>query len=180
MSIIKNFLQMQADFKVMLTHTLQDTIKDAVTAALCSQSPPPIHRMYHEVPDTTKASQDTGKGKYREFSGPTKLGSADRSESSENHVKIESPTSETHLSGAGTGLLLSGHSARSLDPLTSIPLPRPAETEEEKEERKMEQFAELVGCAFCTLLQEAIRSISQTPGPATSKSKIPAPENPSS
>jgi hypothetical protein len=40
----------------------------------------------------------------------------------------------------------------------------------------MEQFAELVGCAFSTPLQEAIRSVSQTPGPATSKSKIPAPK----
>jgi hypothetical protein len=40
----------------------------------------------------------------------------------------------------------------------------------------MEQFAELVGHAFSAPLQEAIRSISQTPGPAASKSKILAPK----
>jgi hypothetical protein len=41
----------------------------------------------------------------------------------------------------------------------------------------MEQFAELVGHTFSTPLQEAIRSVSQTPGPAAAcKSKIPAPE----
>jgi hypothetical protein len=57
-----------------------------------------------------------------------------------------------------------------------LPLPRPAEKEEDKEERKMEQFAELVGHASSVPLQDAIRSISQTPGPATSKSKILAPE----
>jgi hypothetical protein len=63
-----------------------------------------------------------------------------------------------------------------LPPRTTLPLPRPSETEEDREERKMEQFAELVGCAFSAPLQEVIRSLSQTPGPAASKSKIPAPE----
>jgi hypothetical protein len=167
---------------------MQDTIKDAVTAALCSQTPPPIHRMYHEVPDTPRASLDIGMGKYREFSVPTKSGSADHSESSGKHVKIESPTSGTHLNCTGIGLSLPGCSTQPLDPFSpgqtpvplppsaSLPLPRPAETEEEGEQRKMEQFAELVGRAFSAPLPEAIRSISQTPGPATSKSKIPAPE----
>jgi hypothetical protein len=40
----------------------------------------------------------------------------------------------------------------------------------------MAQFAELVGPAFSTPLQEVIRSVSQTPGPTASKSKIPAPQ----
>jgi hypothetical protein len=105
-AIIKHFQQIQAEFELKLTQTLQDTIKDAVTAALHSQTPPPIHRTYYKVPDTPRASLDTGKGKYREYSVPTKSGSTDRSESSEKHIKIESPTSGTHLSSTGTGLSL--------------------------------------------------------------------------
>jgi hypothetical protein len=144
-SIIKHFQQIQAEFELRLTQTLQDTIKDAVTAALRSQTTPTIPRAYHEIPDTPRTSLDTGKGKYREFSIPTKFGSADRSESSRKHVKIESPTSGTHLRGAGTSLSLSGHSTQPQDPFSpaqtpipsphsiSIPLPRPAETEEEGE-----------------------------------------------
>jgi hypothetical protein len=159
-SIIKQFQQIQAEFKLKLTQTLQDTIKDTVTEALRSQTPLTVPRVYHEIPDTPRTSLDTGKGKYREFSIPTKLGSADRSESSRKHIKIEPPTSGTHLSGVGTSLSLSDHSTHPLDPFspgqtpipslpaTSIPLPRPAETEEEGEQEKMEQFAELVGHAF--------------------------------
>jgi hypothetical protein len=149
-SIIKQFQQIQAEFELRLTQGLQDTIKDDITAALCSQTPPTIPRAYHKIPDTPRTLLDTGKGKNREFSIPTKLGSTDRSESSRKHVKIESPTSGTHLSGAGTSLSLSGHSTRPQDPFspgqtpissppsTSIPLPRPAEKEEEGEQWKME------------------------------------------
>jgi hypothetical protein len=159
-SIIKQFQQIQAEFELRLTQTLQDTIKDAITVALGSQTPPTVPRAYHKIPDTPRTSLDTWKGKYREFSIPTKFGSTDRSESSRKCVKIESPTSGTHLSRAGTSLSLSSHSTQPLDPFspgqrpvpspptTSLPLPRPAETEEEGEQRKMEQFAELVGCAF--------------------------------
>jgi hypothetical protein len=187
-AIIKQFQQIQADFELRLTQIPQDTLKDAVTTALRSQTPPPIPRTYHKVPGTPRAPLDTGKSKYREFSIQTKSGSADHSGSSEKHIKIESPTSGTHLSSTTTGLLLSSHSGRSLDPFspgqmpvpspprTSLPLPRPSETEEEGEQRKMEHFAELMGLAFSAPLQEAIGSISQTPGPAASKSKIPAPE----
>jgi hypothetical protein len=81
-AIIKHLQQIQAEFELRLTQTLKDTLKDAVTAALHSQTPPPIPRMYHKVPDTPRAWLDTGKGKYREFSVLTKSGSADHSESS--------------------------------------------------------------------------------------------------
>jgi hypothetical protein len=180
-AIIKQFQQIQADFELRLTQTLQDTIKDTVTAALHSQTPPSVPRVYHKIPDTPRISLDTGRAR-------TKLGSVDHSESSGKCVKIESPTSGTHLSGTGTSLSLSGCSTQPQDlfspgqtlipspPSTSIPLPQPAETEEEGEQWKMEQFAELVGRAFSAPLQEAIRSVSQTPGPAASRSKIPAPE----
>jgi hypothetical protein len=176
------------EFKLKLTQNLQNTIKDAVTAALRSQTPPPVPRAYHEIPDTPRTSLDTGKGKYKEFSVLTKSGSTDRSESRGKCVKIVSPTRGTHLSGAGRSLSLSGNSTRPLDPFspgqtpvpspptTLIPLPRPVETEEEWEQWKMEQFAVLVGRTFSAPLQEAIRSVSQTPGPTPSKSKIPAPE----
>jgi hypothetical protein len=39
-AIIKQFQQIQAEFELRLTQTLQDTIKDTVTAALRSQTPP--------------------------------------------------------------------------------------------------------------------------------------------
>jgi hypothetical protein len=186
-SIIKQFQQIQAEFELKLTQTLQDTTKDAITVAQCSQTPPTVPRAYHEISDTPWTLLDTWKGKYREFSVLSKFGFADRSESSRKHINIESPTSGTHLSGTGTSLSLSGHSTQPQDPFcpgqtpipsapsTSIPLPRPAETEEEGKQRKMEQFAELVGHAFSAPLQEAIRSVSQTPGPAANKSRIPAP-----
>jgi hypothetical protein len=67
-SIIKQFQQIQAEFELKLTQTLQDTIKDTVTAALCSQTPPTVPRAYHEIPNTPRTLLDTGKGKYREFS----------------------------------------------------------------------------------------------------------------
>jgi hypothetical protein len=187
-AIIKQFQQVQSEFDLRLTQTLQDTIKDAATAAMRSQTPLPVPSTYQKISDTPRTSLDTGKGKYREFRVPTKLGSANRSESSRRRVKIESPTSGTHLSSTRKGLSLSGHPTRSLDPFspgqtpvlspptTSLLLPRPTETEEEGEQRKMEQFAEIVGRAFSAPLQEAIRSVCQTPGSAASKSKIPAPE----
>jgi hypothetical protein len=109
-SIIKQFQQIQAEFELRLIQTLKDTIKDAITVALCSQTPPTVPRVYHKISDTPRTSLDNGKGKYREFSIPTKLGSTDHSESSRKCVKIESSTSGTHLSGAGTSLSLSGHS----------------------------------------------------------------------
>jgi hypothetical protein len=105
-SILKHFQPIQAEFNLKLTQTLQDTIKDAVTVALCSQPPPPVPKAYHKIPDTPRTSLDTGKGKYREFSIPTKLGSADHSESSKKLVKFESPTRGTHLSRAGQPVTL--------------------------------------------------------------------------
>jgi hypothetical protein len=81
-SIIKQFQQIQAEFELRLTQGMQDTIKDAIKVALCSQTPPTVPRAYCKIPDTPRTSLDTGKGKYREFSVLTKFGSADHSESS--------------------------------------------------------------------------------------------------
>jgi hypothetical protein len=64
-SVIKHFQQIQAEFELRLTQTLQDTIKDAVTVALHSQTPPTVPRAYHEIPNTPRTLLDTGKGKYR-------------------------------------------------------------------------------------------------------------------
>ncbi|CCO33351.1 Retrotransposon-like protein 1 AltName: Full=Paternally expressed gene 11 protein homolog [Rhizoctonia solani AG-1 IB] len=53
---------------------------------------------------------------------------------------------------------------------------QPGETEEEKEIRTMYNLATIMGRALSVPLQSTFRSLSQTPGPAQPKSKIPAPE----
>ncbi|CCO37117.1 Retrotransposable element Tf2 155 kDa protein type 2 [Rhizoctonia solani AG-1 IB] len=53
---------------------------------------------------------------------------------------------------------------------------QPGETEEEKENRTMHNLATIMGRALSVPLQSTFRSLSQTPGPAQPKSKIPAPE----
>ncbi|CCO33781.1 Retrotransposon-derived protein PEG10 AltName: Full=Embryonal carcinoma differentiation-regulated protein [Rhizoctonia solani AG-1 IB] len=52
----------------------------------------------------------------------------------------------------------------------------PGETEEEKQNRTMHNLATIMGRALSVPLQSTFRSLSQTPGPAQPKSKIPAPE----
>ncbi|CCO34606.1 similar to pol polyprotein [Rhizoctonia solani AG-1 IB] len=53
---------------------------------------------------------------------------------------------------------------------------QPGETEEEKENRTMHNLDTIMGRALSVPLQSTFRSLSQTPGPAQPKSKIPAPE----
>jgi hypothetical protein len=59
-AIIKHFQQIQAEFKLKLTQTLQDTIKDTVTAALCSQAPPPVPRMGRASTGSSACQQNLG------------------------------------------------------------------------------------------------------------------------
>ncbi|CEL60174.1 hypothetical protein RSOLAG1IB_12319 [Rhizoctonia solani AG-1 IB] len=53
---------------------------------------------------------------------------------------------------------------------------QPGETEEEKKNRTKHDLATIMGRALSVLLQSTFRSLSQTPGPAQPKSKIPATE----
>ncbi|QRW24389.1 Retrotransposon-derived protein PEG10 [Rhizoctonia solani] len=65
---------------------------------------------------------------------------------------------------------------------TSSPLSKgylsaqPGETDEEKEARTLHNIATIMGRALSVPLQSTFRGLSQTPGPAQVKSKIPAPE----
>ncbi|QRW15704.1 Retrotransposon-derived protein PEG10 [Rhizoctonia solani] len=53
---------------------------------------------------------------------------------------------------------------------------QPGETNEEKEARILHNIATIMGRALSVPLQSTFRGLSQTPGPAQVKSKIPAPE----
>ncbi|QRW17972.1 Retrotransposable element Tf2 protein [Rhizoctonia solani] len=53
---------------------------------------------------------------------------------------------------------------------------QPGETDEEKEARTLHNIATIMGRALSVPLQSTFRGLSQTPGPAQAKSKIPAPE----
>ncbi|CCO34910.1 Retrotransposon-derived protein PEG10 AltName: Full=Embryonal carcinoma differentiation-regulated protein [Rhizoctonia solani AG-1 IB] len=176
-----------------ITQAVEDTIQRLLPVPAAPEPHTPSRRTFITVEDTPRAATGSGSSGNRDFLVPVKTGE-ETEEKGKKKVKLESPEpsrmwklSHTPLSLGPPQVVVPDTIERPRSPIERVITPhsnedegfiaaQPGETEEEKENRTMHNLATIMGRALSVLLQSTFRSLSQTPGPAQPKSRIPAPE----
>ncbi|CCO34025.1 Retrotransposable element Tf2 155 kDa protein type 2 [Rhizoctonia solani AG-1 IB] len=176
-----------------ITQAVENTIQRLLPSPAAPEPHTTSRRTFITVEDTPRAVSGLSSSGNRDFLVPVKTG--DKTEGKgKKTVKLESPEPSrmwkllhTPLSLKPPQVVVPGTPERPKFPTEpantshtnqdeGFIAAQPGETEEEKEIRTMHNLATIMGRALSVLLQSAFRSLSQTPGPAQPKSKIPAPE----
>ncbi|GAB1526615.1 hypothetical protein RhiTH_009784 [Rhizoctonia solani] len=178
-----------------VTQAVESAIQRLLTAPSSTDPHTPPRGVFTVIDNTPKAPSGLGSSGNKDFLVPIK-GEPDPKE---KRVKLESP--EPPQTTPNTSWAIP-HTQEHLDlnpeqpfirptpvdlpstsqAATSNPLSKgylsaqPGETNEEKEARTLHNIATIMGRALSVPLQSTFRGLSQTPGPAQAKSKIPAPE----
>ncbi|QRW27790.1 Retrotransposon-derived protein PEG10 [Rhizoctonia solani] len=178
-----------------VTQAVESAIQCLLTAPSSTDPHTPPRRVFTVIDNTPKAPSGSGSSGNKDFLVPIK----DEPDPKEKRVKLESP--EPPKTTPNTSWAIP-HTQEHLDlnpeqpfirptpvdlpstsqAATSNPLSKgylsaqPGETDEEKEARTLHNIATIMGRALSVPLQSTFRGLSQTPGPAQAKSKIPAPE----
>ncbi|CCO34441.1 Retrotransposon-derived protein PEG10 AltName: Full=Embryonal carcinoma differentiation-regulated protein [Rhizoctonia solani AG-1 IB] len=176
-----------------ITQAVEDTLQHLLPVPAVPELHTPSRRMFITVEDTPRAATGSGSSGNRDFLVPIKTGEETEGKGKKK-VKLESPEpcrmwklSHTPLSLGPPQVVVPDTIERPRSPIEQVITPhsnedkgfitaQPGETEEEKENRTMHNLATIMGRALSVPLQSTFRSLSQTPGPAQPKSKIPAPE----
>ncbi|CCO33467.1 hypothetical protein BN14_07545 [Rhizoctonia solani AG-1 IB] len=176
-----------------ITQEVEDTIQRLLPVPAAPEPHTLSRRTFITVEDTPRAATGSGSSGNRDFLIPVKTGD-ESEEKGKKKVKLESPEPSrmwkvlhTPLSLGPLQLVAPDTSEHPRSPIEQVNTPhtnkvkgfiaaQPGETEEEKENRTMHNLATMMGRALSVPLQSTFRSLSQTPGPAQPKSKIPAPE----
>ncbi|CCO31589.1 Retrotransposon-derived protein PEG10 AltName: Full=Embryonal carcinoma differentiation regulated protein [Rhizoctonia solani AG-1 IB] len=176
-----------------ITQAVQDTIQRLLPVPAAPEPHTLSRRTFITVEDTPRAATGSGSSGNRDFLVPVKKGE-ETEEKGKKKVKLESPEpsrmwklSHTPLSLGPPQVVVPDTAEPPRSPIEQVITPhsnedkgfiaaQPGETEEEKENRTMHNLATIMGRALSVPLQSTFRSLSQTPGPAQPKSKIPAPE----
>ncbi|QRW25148.1 Retrotransposon-derived protein PEG10 [Rhizoctonia solani] len=177
-----------------VTQAVESAIQRLLTAPSSTDPHTPPRRVFTVIDNTPKAPSGSGSSGNKDFLVPIK----DESDPKGKGVKLESQEPKTTLNTSQT----IPHTQEHLDPnpeqpftrptaadlpstpqaATSSPLSKeylsaqPGQTDEEKEARMLHNIATIMVRALSVPLQSTFRGLSQTPGPAQAKSKIPAPE----
>ncbi|GAB1524412.1 hypothetical protein RhiTH_007566 [Rhizoctonia solani] len=178
-----------------VTHRVESAIQCLLTAPSSTDPHTPPRTVFTVIDNTPKAHSSSGSSGNKDFLVPIK----DEPDPKGKRVKLESP--EPPETTQNTSWTIP-HTQEHLDTspeqpfirptpvdlpstsqaATSSPLSKgylsaqPGETSEEKEARTLHNIATIMGRALSVPLQSTFRGLSQTPGLAQVKSKIPAPE----
>ncbi|CCO35959.1 hypothetical protein RSOLAG1IB_12577 [Rhizoctonia solani AG-1 IB] len=176
-----------------ITQAVEDTIQHLLPVPAAPEPHTLSRRTFNTVEDTPRAVTGSGISRNMDFLIPVKTGE-ETEEKGKKKVKLESPEPSrmwkvlhTPLSLGPPHVVVPDTTERPRSPIEQVITPRtsedkgfiaaqPGETEEEKENRTMHNLATIVGRALSVPLQSTFMSLSQTPGPAQLKLKIPAPE----
>ncbi|GAB1525960.1 hypothetical protein RhiTH_009126 [Rhizoctonia solani] len=178
-----------------VTQAVESAIQRLLTAPSSTDPHTPPRRVFTVIDNTPKAPSGSGSSGNKDFLVPIK----DEPDPKGKSVKLESPDppkatpntswaiphTQEHLDlnpeqpfirPTPVGLPSTSQAATS-NPLSKGYLSaQPGETDEEKEARTLHNIATIMGRALSVPLQSTFMGLSQTPGPAQVKSKIPAPE----
>ncbi|CCO32324.1 hypothetical protein RSOLAG1IB_10972 [Rhizoctonia solani AG-1 IB] len=176
-----------------ITQAVEDTIQHLLPASAAPEPHTQSRRTFIMVEDTPRAATGSSSSRNRDFLIPVKT--EDKSEEKgKKKVKLKTPEPSrmwkllhTPLSLEPPQVVVPDTVEHPRSPIECVETPhtnedkdfiaaQPGETEEEKENRTMHNLATIMGRALSVPLQSTFRSLSQTPGPAQPKSKIPAPE----
>ncbi|QRW21919.1 Retrotransposon-derived protein PEG10 [Rhizoctonia solani] len=157
-----------------VTQAVESAIQCLLTAPSSTDPHTPPRRVFTVIDNTPKAPSGSGSSGNKDFLVPIK----DEPDPKEKRVKLESPEPPKMTPNTSWAI---PHTQEHLD-LNPYSLSKgylsaqPGETDEEKEARTLHNIATIMGRALSVPLQSTFRGLSQTPGPAQAKSKIPAPE----
>ncbi|CCO34380.1 Retrotransposon-derived protein PEG10 AltName: Full=Embryonal carcinoma differentiation regulated protein [Rhizoctonia solani AG-1 IB] len=176
-----------------ITQAVENTIQRLLPSSAAPEPHTPSRRTFITVEDTPRVVSGLKSSGNKDFLVPVKTG--DKSEGKgKKTVNLESPEpsrmwklSQTPVSLEPPQVVVPGTPERPKSPTEpantshtnqdeGFIAAQPGETKEEKENRTMHNLATIMGRALSVPLQSTFRSLSQTPGPAHPKSKIPAPE----
>ncbi|KAF8752485.1 hypothetical protein RHS01_07525 [Rhizoctonia solani] len=178
-----------------VTQAVESAIQHLLTVPSSIDPFTPPRRVFTVIDNTLKAPSGSGSSGNKDFLVPIK----DEPDPKGRRVKLESPEPPKTTPNTSWAIL---HTQEHLDtnpeqPFirpTSLDLPstsqaatssplskgylsaQPGETNEAMEARTLHNIATIMGRALSVPLQSTFRGLSQTPGPAQAKSKIPAPE----
>ncbi|QRW23521.1 Retrotransposon-derived protein PEG10 [Rhizoctonia solani] len=178
-----------------VTQAVDSAIQRLLTVPSSTDPHTPPRRVFTVIDNTPKAPSGSGSSGNKDFLVPIK----DEPDPKGKRVKLESP--EPPKTTPNTSWAIP-HTQEHLDPNPEKPFIRPTpvdlpstsqaatssplregylsaqtgEINEEKEARMLHNIAIITGRALSVPLQSTFRGLSQTPGPAQAKSKIPAPE----
>ncbi|GAB1526407.1 hypothetical protein RhiTH_009574 [Rhizoctonia solani] len=178
-----------------VTQAVESAIQHLLTVPSSTDPHTPPRRVFTVIENTPKSPSGSGSSGNKDFLVPIK----DEPDPKGKRVKLESPEPPKATQNTSWAI---PHTQEHLDPnleqpfigptpvdlpstsqaATSNPLSKgylsaqPGETNEEKEARTLHNIATIMGRALSVPLQSTLRGLSQTPGPAQVKSKIPAPE----
>ncbi|CCO34419.1 hypothetical protein BN14_08517 [Rhizoctonia solani AG-1 IB] len=165
-----------------ITQAVEDTIQRLLPVTAAPEPHTPSRRTFITVEDTPRAATGSGSSGNRDSLIPVKTGE-ETEEQGKKKVKLESPEPSRMwkflhkpLSLGPPQVVVPDTIERPSNEDKGFIAAQPGETEEEKENRTMHNLATIMGRAISVPLQSTFRSLSQTPGPAQPKSKIPAPE----
>ncbi|CCO31291.1 Retrotransposon-derived protein PEG10 AltName: Full=Embryonal carcinoma differentiation regulated protein [Rhizoctonia solani AG-1 IB] len=176
-----------------ITQAVENTIQRLLPSSAAPEPHTPSRRTFITVEDIPRAVSGLSRSGNRDFLVPVKTGDETEGKGKKT-VKLESPEPSrmwkllhTPLSLEPPPFVVPGTPERPKFPTEPVNTShtnqnkgfiaaQPGETEEEKKNRTMHNLATIMGRALSVPLQSTFRSLSQTPGPAQPKSKIPAPE----
>ncbi|KAF8755995.1 Retrotransposon gag protein [Rhizoctonia solani] len=156
-----------------VTQAVESAIQHLLTVPSSTDPHTPPRRVFTVIENTPKSPSGSGSSGNKDFLVPIK----DEPDPKGKRVKLESPEPPKQPKTPPG----QSHTLRNiLTPTWSSPssanTSQPGETNEEKEARTLHNIATIMGRALSVPLQSTLRGLSQTPGPAQVKSKIPAPE----
>ncbi|GAB1525961.1 hypothetical protein RhiTH_009127 [Rhizoctonia solani] len=178
-----------------VTQAVESAIQRLLTVPSSTDPHTPPRRVFTVIDNTPKAPSGSGSSDNKDFLVPIK----DEPDPKGKSVKLESPEPPKATPSTSWAIphtqehldlnpeqpfirpmpvdLPSTSQAATNNPLSKGYLSaQPGETDEEKEARMLHNIATIMGRALSVPLQSTFRGLSQTPGPAQAKSKIPAPE----